>query len=206
MFRAILPTLLFALITTGLAHSDEKPNPKAEPEGTPLEIKVTGKTKYAFDVGGLTTDEFKKKVNEEAKAGRWPTLVPTVDLSVEVKNTSGKAVQMWVSGDPVVLTLTLKGKGAINANPSLALTEEFRVPRAVEIAAGKTHVFQVRSLVSGYRGVTQWALWSEPGDYELTATLKTGVNPAPKGANADQDGFAKVTLTSAPLKLTVEKK
>jgi hypothetical protein len=115
-------------------------------------------------------------------------------------------VSVWVTGDPVVLTLNLKGKGALNVAPNLAWTEEFRIPKAVEIAVGKTHTISVKALVSGYRGGAVWSYWTEPGDYELTATMKTGANPSPKGAKEGMDGFGMVTLTSAPLKIVVEAK
>jgi hypothetical protein len=204
MLRTILTTALFALAPT-FTFADEKP--KADPAATPLEITITGKTtKYTLDLGGLTADEFKKQVDAAAKASRRPTAAPAVDLTIEIKNTSDKPVQVWISGDHTVLTLTLKGQGAINVAPSLAWTEEFRVPKAVEIAAGKTHTLPVKSLVSGYRGAAHWAYWTEAGEYELTATFKTGVNPPPKGAKNANEGFGVVTLTSAPLKLTVEAK
>ncbi len=208
MIRAILPTALFALFSfTLVSAQDKKDKPKADPKGTPLELSITGKkTKYTLDLGGLTAEEFKKKVDEAVKAGRKPMAAPTVDLNVEIKNTSDKPVQVWITGDPVVLTLNLKGKGAINVDPPLAFTEEFRSPKAVEIAAGKTHVIPVKTLVSGYRSSAHWSFWTEPGEYELIATMKTAMKPAPKGAKEALDGFGTVTLTSAPLKLTVEKK
>ncbi len=209
MTRTILPTAIFGLLVLGispLAAEDKKDKPKAEPEGTPLELSVTGKAKYTLDLGGQTADEFKKAVDAAAKAGRRPAAAPAVELTVEIKNTSDKAVHVWISGDPVVLTLTLKGKGAVNVAPPLAFTEEFRSPKAVEIPAGKTHTIPVKALVSGYRGAAHWAYWTEAGEYELTATLKTGVNPAPKGAKDANDGFGQVMLTSVPLKITVEAK
>lgn len=210
MFRAILTAALFAPVTIGsvpLGAEEKKEKPKADPPATPLELTVTGKTtRYALDLGGRTADEFKTAIGTAAKAGRRPPAAPAVDLSVEVRNTSDKPVTVWVTGDPVVLTLTLKGRGAMNVAPPLAFTEEFRSPMGVEIAAGKTHTIPVKALVSGYRGAAHWAYWLEAGEYELTATLKTGVSPAPKGAKDANDGFGAVTLTSAPLKLTVEAK
>jgi hypothetical protein len=66
-------------------------------------------------------------------------------------------------------------------------------------------VIPVKTLVSGYRNSAHWSFWTEPGEYELVATMKTAMNPIPKGAKQFMD-FGTVTLTSAPLKLTVEKK
>jgi hypothetical protein len=210
MLRAILtaaPLALWALGGPALRAEEKKDPPRAEPAGTPLELTVTGKqTKYALDLGGLTKDELKNAIESAGKTGKRPPAAPAVDLAVEIKNTSEKPVTVWVSGDPVVLTLTLKGKGALNVAPPLAFTEEFRSPKGVEIAPGKAHSIQVKALQSGYRGAAHWAYWLEPDEYELTATLKTGMKPAPKGAKDANDGFGAVTVSSAPFKLTVEAK
>ncbi|AMV23744.1 hypothetical protein VT84_04980 [Gemmata sp. SH-PL17] len=207
MFRTILPSALFALLTIGstpVGAEDKKDKPRADPPATPLELSITGTTKYTFD--GRNADELKNLIESAAKTGKRPPAAPAVDLSIEIKNTSDKPVAVWVAGDPVVLTCTLQGKGALNVAPPLAFTKEFRGPKSVEIAAGKTHTIPVKTLVSGYRGAAHWAYWLEAGEYELTATLKTGANPAPKGAKDANDGFGVVTLTSAPLKITVEAK
>ncbi len=76
----------------------------------------------------------------------------------------------------------------------------------MEIAAGKTHTIPVKTLQSGFRGKAHWAYWTAAGEYELVATLRTAMTPAPKGAKDANDGFGAVTLTSGPLKLTVEAK
>ncbi len=134
MFRAILPAALFALLSlAGLPTSaeDKKKTPKgADPATTPLELSVTGKvTKYTTDVTTQkAADDLKNSIESAGKAGRQMPAAPAVDLGVEIKNTSDKPVTVWVSGDPVILTLTLKGKGAVNAAPQLAFTQEFRAP------------------------------------------------------------------------------
>lgn len=205
MLRAILTVVPVVLLFAAPAAAADKP--KSDPPGSPLELTITGKAKYVLDLGGATADDFTKAVRAAEKAGRRPGAAPAVDLVVEIKNTSDKPVTVWISGDPVVLTLALKGKGAVNAAPNLPFTEEFRSPRGVEIAAGKTHTIPVKALQSGYRGAAHWAYWTEAGDYELTATLATASSPAPKGAkDAPLEGFGRVTLTSAPFKLTVTAK
>lgn len=211
MKRAIrILTVVLAATAAGAATADDKPKddgkPKADPEGTPLELTVTGKAKYAVDAGGRTGAEYRKAVEDAVKAGGKVPAAPAVELTVEVKNTSDKPLKVWAKGDPVVLTLELKGKGAVNVEPRLGFTAEFRSPEAVEIAPGKSHSFPVKALVSGHRGASKFSYWTEPGDYELVATLKTGVSPAPKGAKDAGDGFGAVTLTSAAFKLTVEEK
>ena len=192
------------------AATAEKPadKPSADPKETPLELSITGKVvKFTLDTGDLTPAEYQKKIEDAAKAknGR-PPATPTVDLAIEIKNTSDKAVMVWSKGDHVVLELELKGKGAVTANPNLAFTREFRLPVAVEIAPGKSLSIPVKSLTSGFRGASKFTYWTAAGDYELVAKFKTGMDPAPKGATDAGDGFGTVTLTSAPLKVTVEEK
>jgi hypothetical protein len=205
----MLQTILtFALCFTAAAvrADDKKPDkPLAEPETTPLELTITGKaTSYTLDTGGLSAEAYRKKLADEAKTGK-PLAVPAIDLAVEIKNTSDKGVQVWTTGDPVVLTLNLRGEGAVNLDPALAFTQEFRIPKSVEIPAGKSFVMPLKSLTSGFRGRAHVSYWTEPGEYELVATLKTGVSPSPKGAKEGMDGFGIVTLTSAPFKVTVKK-
>jgi hypothetical protein len=203
MIRMILTAtiLTFGTIPAGIAQ--EKKEPATPP---PLELKVTAKeTKYTLDLGGQTSEDYRKRVNDAAKNGR-PAPTPAVQITVELKNNSDKALKVWTSGDPVILTLSLKGKGALDLDPPLAFTEEFRSPNVTEIPAGKSHTITYTTLTSGFRGRAHFAYWSEPGEHQLTATLQTGVSPAPKGAKPGNDGFGIVTLTSKPLALTVEEK
>jgi hypothetical protein len=190
---------------SGPAIGQQKP--KADPEGTPLELTITGKnTRFTLDTGGRSPAEFQKHIENAVAEGGRPPAPPTVDLTIAIKNTSDQPIQVWVKGDPVVLEVELKGKGAINAAPLLAFTQEFRSPEAVTIEAGKTHTLPLKSLTSGFRGMSKFAYWTQAGEYELVATLKTGVAPAPKGAREGMDGFGIVTLTSAAFKVTVEEK
>jgi hypothetical protein len=200
MFVRTLASLL--VLAGASAAADDKP--KADPESTPLEVRITGKTvKYTLDTGGLTPDEFKKKIEE---AGDSPPATPKVELALEIKNTSDKPVTVWTKGDSVLVDLELKGKGAVHATPMLAFTREFRLPTAVEVAPGKTVTIPVKSLTSGFRDASKFAYWTAPGEYELIAKLKTGVSPVPKDAKDAGEGFGVVTLTSPAIKITVTEK
>jgi hypothetical protein len=192
--RTVVLTL--ALLTA----ADDDKGPKTDPKGVPLELSITGK-KTTCPLGEVRSAEDLKKL---AEAGEQLPEPPEVDLKAVVKNTGDKPVRLWTRGDPVVLTLELKGEGALNLQPQLAFTTEFRAPEAVVAAPGKTVELPVKSLTSGFRGLSKYSYWTKPGEYELVATLKTGVQPIPKGAE-EQDGFGKVTLTSAPFKVKVEK-
>ena len=207
MIRTILAFAL-GLVPAGISADDKKADqPKADPEGTPLELAVTGMAKYPHDLIGFATPaEYREAIDAVAKGKKKLPRPPFVDLAVEIKNTSEKLVKVWVKGDPVVLTLNLKGKGAVNIDPPLAFTQEFRIPESVDIAPGKSHKIELTSLTSGHRMASRYSFWTEPGEHELVATLKTGVSPAPKGARDGMDGFGIVTLTSAPFKLMVDGK
>lgn len=199
-----ITAVLFLSATAAFAEDKATDKPKADPDTTPLEISITGKTvKYTLDTGGLSSEEYRKKL--EGIKGR-PPAAPAVDLTIEIKNTSSKPVMVWSKGDPVVIELELKGKGALTLNPNLPTTREFRIPTATEIAPGKSLSIPVKSLTSGFRGGSKFTYWTAPGDYELVAKLKTGMNPAPKGSKDAGEDFGQVTLTSAAFKLTAEEK
>jgi hypothetical protein len=212
MVRSILAAVLAVVAVGGSAADEPKGVAKSVPPGVPLTVTITGKAKYSFDPAPLSPEAYKTVIEDAAKlgkkvrgfGGKLPN-PPAVDLTVELKNTSEQPVTVWKAGDPVMLTLTLSGKGAFNLDPPIAMTQEFRVPQELKLDPGKSHTIAVKQLKSGTRGVTHYSYWTAPGEYDLTATLRTGVQPVPKGAT-ENDGFGVVTLTSPAFKLTVEGK
>ncbi len=185
---------------------DDKPAPsKSDPKGVPLEITITGKKTYPLDLGGKTPEEFRAALKKGGELGALPQ-PPAVDLKVTIKNTGKETIMVYNTGDPVVLTLNLEGKGAINSPSNLAFTTEFRLPQGVGLEPGKTIEFPVKRLSSGARGASQFSYWTAPGEYELVATWVTGVSPKPAGSEDQGDGYGRVTLTSAPFKIKVEAK
>ena len=184
-------TLFALLLTAGLAAAAD----------APLEATLDGTTKYTLDLGGQTADEFTKSL----KGDKVPPS-PKVDLKLVLKNTSKEDIQVWTAGDPVVVTFTLKGKGAESAKPRLAFTQVFRLPKAVTVEAGKKGGLPINLPPGGFRGASEFNYWTQPGEYELTATITTGVSPKPKGADDAGDGFGQVSVASKPLKITVEEK
>lgn len=207
MTRLLLCAVVAGFALSGFATAKDVPASKSEPAGVPLEITLTGKkTKFPLELDGKTSAEFEEAIKKAKEAGGPMPKPPAVDFVVTIKNTSDKTIMVYNSGDSVVLTLELKGKGAINAEPALAFTTDFRLPQGVGLEAGKTIEIPVKSLTSGFRGASKVAFWTAPGEYELVATWVTGVSPIPKGAEDNGDAYGKVTLTSAPLKITVEGK
>jgi hypothetical protein len=200
--RASLPCVLglFLLCTTA-GNAEEKGSKGALPIKAKL---VAKKSTYQLDLGGLSAVELEAAVKEARKTGKFPP-VAKVDLALELTNSTEKEIQIWHKGDPVVLTLDLKGPGALTAAVLGPMTLEFRVPEATRLAPGKSLTIPIHALQAGFRGATQKLYWTLPGEYSLRATLNTGISPAPKGAK-EQDGFGIVAITTEPIKLTVEGK
>ena len=207
MFAPVRIAFPTALAFGAAAFAEEtKPVGSVKPAGAPIELSIVGKvSEYELDLAGKTGEEYAKMIAEaEEKGGQMPR-PPKVDLKLVVKNTSDKTISVYKSGDSVVLDLELKGKGAVAAAPNLAFTADFRMPQAVEIAAGKSVEFPLTTLTSGFRGASKFAYWTAPGEYELIATWKSAISPAPKGSG-ENDGFGTVTATSAPFKIAVVEK
>src|SRR5262245_19492855 len=108
MTRTILAAAIFLSAAILNAQDKKADKPKADPEGTPLELSITGKAKYPHDLIGFSSSaEYREAIEAVAKGRKKLPRPPFVDLAVEIKNTSDKAVKVWAKGDPVVLTLTL---------------------------------------------------------------------------------------------------
>src|SRR5438067_12400735 len=110
-----------ALVLALPARADDKE--KVEPEEQPVKVKlVAKKTTYKLDRGGLTAEKYRESIQEAAKMGKPLPRPPAVEMALELKNTTRKDVQVWVGGDPVQVTLNLKGKGAVSVPSGLAFT------------------------------------------------------------------------------------
>ena len=201
--RRSLPLLTALALVAPFApmRADE---PKKDPSKSdlPLQLRVVAKVnKYKLSDG----KDLKKQLEDAKKTGRYPE-PPAVDLVLEITNGTDKDVEFWTGGDPVQVLLELKGPGAVTAKPLVISTLEFRLPKPMTLAAGKTHKVPVTRLRYGHRGISELAYWTEPGEYTLSATFNTGIKPAPKGTKAEDDGFARVKLTSDPIKIKVDDK
>jgi hypothetical protein len=177
---------------------------KVEPKGAPLQaVLKANKTAYKLDLGGQTADELRKQLKNAADPKQYPP-APEVDLVLELTNTGDQEVQIWVGGDATRLMLELKGKGAVNTEvKGQAFTREFRAPKALKLAPGKSHRIEIKKLEYGMRDRSHRSYWLEPSEHEVTASYQTAVSPAPKGADDAGEGFGRVRVTSAPVKLKV---
>jgi hypothetical protein len=190
--------LLSALFVFANAVSAEDKKP-----AEPITLTVVAKTdKYKFDGGGKTPAEYKKELEDIAgaqKKGKLarPPKPPAVDLVLVLTNTSKEAVTIYVGGDPNIYTFELTGgAGTATLSSDLAFTADFKLPKAVTLAAGKTHEIPVKQLSDGSRGLSRYVYWTGPGDYKLSATYTL----------SDKEGGKSVTLKSEPVKITVTEK
>jgi RNA polymerase sigma factor (sigma-70 family) len=182
---------------------------KTEPATAPLQARLVAKQDtYTLDRGGLSAEDYAKKVRGAAADGN-PLPTPRVDLALELKNTGDKEIKILVGGDGGRVMLDLQGEGAVSIKLNGAATAIYLNPDVVAIAPGKSHVLKLSNLSFGQRGLSDLAYWTKPGAYTLTATYHTMIWPLPKGveeAPSFHPGFARVAATSAPIKLKVIEK
>jgi hypothetical protein len=203
-WTTLLSAALLVFPLAARADDAKKEEPKAA--DLPITAKlVAKKATYTLDLDGKSAEDFQKEVKAGEKTGKLPK-PPEVDLALELTNTTDKEVQLWISGDPVQVALELKGTGAVSVAPLRASTREFRVPKAMTLAPGKTHTIPITSLTYGFRGNSNQAYWTEAGEYTLTAKFNTAISPAPKDSKEAEGGFGRVTLKTEPIKLKVEAK
>jgi hypothetical protein len=208
------------MVTLAAGAADKSPDPpdkgKTDPPGAPIEARlIVKKAAYVLDRKGKNAADYEK----DAKVK--PPVVD-VDLVLEVRNTSKKAIKIWyggnyrdekrqAGGDYVELILDLKGPGAVSAIVAQRYTRPFTPgPKSVTLAPGKSFSLPITTLNYGTHGVATFmarrACWTKAGEYTLTATYKTAIDPAPKGSKptrwAGFDG-GHVTITTGPVKLKV---
>src|SRR5262249_22841377 len=158
--------------------------------------------------------EFRKEVGTKPPPAE-------VDLELEVRNTGDKEIRIYTvgeyelgkrqdGGDYVELGFKLEGPGAVSGTLQEAYTTPATPgPASTALAPGKSFRLPIKRLLYGTPGVAthiyKAACWTQPGEYTLTASFKTGVSPAPEGAKDTgfAGGFGYVTLTSAPVTLQV---
>jgi len=195
--RSILLAATTLAVVAFSAPAQEKP-----PE-SPVKLKLIAKTAtYKFDGGGLSPAEYKAALEATAaklKKGE-PAAVPkpiAVDLALELTNPTNADVTVHVGGDPNVWTFGLAGGAGVVTMPNPGpVTLEFRLPNAVTLGPGKSHVVPVTALADGLRGRGRLVFWTGPGEYKLAATYQLTTADGKKGPE----------LTAAPVTITVTEK
>lgn len=192
---------LTVLLTPFTAAAQEPKEGTKPMLGLSLEV-VLKKDSYVFDSGGKTPAEYKRLLEEVAnRLSRGETVTPPqplqIDLVLRITNTSNQPQTIFVGGDPNIYKFTLDGgSGVVVMNNPVAFTTDFRLPKAVMLAPGKSHDIPVQRLADGHRGFSRLLFWTGPGTYTLTATYVL----------SDAEGRPGVTLKSAPVKLVVKEK
>lgn len=187
-------TLLWSIAVSVLAIS-----PVLADDDAPIVLKlVAKKDKYAWD-RDRSPKEFAAAIEEANKLAKDGKLAnfprpSTVDLVLQLTNTSKKAVTVNIEGDPNVYTFELKGPGVAIGKPLAAFTADFKLPKQVVIEAGKSHDIPVKSLADGFRGASRYVYFTAPGEYTLTATYQLATN----------DGGKAGLLKSEAVKIVVE--
>lgn len=192
----------------------EVPLPR-EVDGSKVALSVTLKPKeasYKIDrqwsaLRKSSADEkaFLRKAIEEIRAsGEIDRVIepPTVDLEVTITNTGETDMDLWTGGDSVQIVWSLEGKGAFTGVPPVRYLEKIipNVPK--KLKAGESHTTSYRTLYGGFRGISHQTYWLLPGEYELSATILTGVSPNTYRVQ-DRDGFALTRLQSNKIKVKV---
>jgi hypothetical protein len=201
----VLVPMAAALAEDKVTTGDELPKPGAEPAGVSLELRLKAPESVRLDLGGKTGAAFRKSVADAIRRGEEPPAAPKAELELQIVNTGKTPMDVQFDGDPNVVTLHLKGKGALTAGTALGFTTDFRGPRTVTIPPGESHTINLNRLGHGFRLDEKRSYWTEPGDYELAASYRTGVKPPPAGAKAGDDGFAPVTLSSKAVAIKVSR-
>ncbi len=173
---------------------------KTDPPGVPVQATLTSnKASYKLDLGGKTADDVRKMV----EAGDYPPAA-TVDLSLELKNTGGRDIQIRMGGTTNVIDLDLQGPDALTVELKGRITNKLIIaPKTITLEHDQSQTVSITSLAFGFKG-SHNAYWLAPGKYVLTASYKTTVSPAPAAATPADEGYGAVTITSAPLTITVE--
>lgn len=203
MKRILISFSILALGFLNARAGDPKKGAKKEVKFSDLTLTLrNNKDAYKLDLAGKTLKEWEQMLDIGKKLGTPPPKPPVVDMSLEIKNTSDKAVDFWSAGDPVRVVLDLKGPKARTINAPLAFTADFRLPKFTTLEPGKSFVIPIKNLQSGFRGIGTWHYWLAPGEYTITPRLKTGVRPIPPGVREMYDAGA-VTLVGKPLSVKV---
>jgi hypothetical protein len=202
--RLIPTTLLAALVlATTLAADNPASQLAAGPknEAGLTATLIANKDTYTLDPTQSGKD-FRDKLDAMKNArgrmgpgGNLPT-PPAVDCTLQITNTSDHAITLTTGGDDSQITLKLEGPGAVTVDHNVPMTMEFRIGKPTTLAPGKSMEIKISSLAFGMRGISQYAYWTEPGDYTLTATLTYGTPEGKQG---------KVTSAATPLKVQAPK-
>lgn len=154
---------------------------------------IANKDTYTLDPA-QSGQAFRDKLEAARKANRpAPGMPPKVDLTLRITNNTDAPITLRIGGDESRVVLKLEGPGAVTIPNLIAMTMDFRMGTPVTLEPGKSHDIAITSLAFGMRGVSEYAFWTEPGDYTLAATLVAA------------EGEGQRAAASEPIKIKVVK-
>ncbi len=200
--RLALSCLVITLVAVAAFAADTSPAtaPVAGPKNDAglTATLIANKDTYTLDPA-QAGKEFRDKLDAvknsrgRGTGGAGVPNPPAADCTLRITNTTDKDITITTGGDDSQINLKLEGPGAVTMEHLVPMTMEFRIGKPTTLAPGKTMDIKISSLAFGMRGISQYAYWTEPGDYTLTATLTYGTTDEKQGK-----------VASAPAKLKVE--
>jgi hypothetical protein len=191
MFRLLAAACGLALLAGPVAAEDKMA----------IELKLVLKKEtydWPYAQGSKEFEAALQDLRKKRKAGQAAQFPqpPGLDLALQITNTGSERMTVYIEGDANLLTLSLKGPGAVTVEPGLAVTTELREPKATVLEPGKSVGIPVRSLADGFRRVGRYLYPVAPGEYTLSATYQLATAEGAKGP----------LLKSAEVKFRIEDK
>jgi hypothetical protein len=193
--RALPAVLLGSVLAASVDRGDAQPDKDSPADPLGLKMRLIAKQDtYVLDLNGKSAEEYRKQIDAIVPDKGKPPPGPKVDLVLEISNPSDKEATIWIGGDNTLLSLELKGPGAVSKLLTMQQTADIKVSKAIPIPAGKTYSRPITDLAYPLpRQNSQW-YWTSPGEYTLSATWKL--------STAARDGKGP-TLVAVPIKLHV---
>jgi len=180
------------MVTATAAFAAEPSTPK---DATLKATLTSKKESYVLDPA-QQGEAFRKKIADAKEKGEAMPKPPAVEMVLTVTNTGKKDITLQIGGDESRIMLALEGKGAVSVQTNMMMTMDYRMGTPTKLAPGKSTEIKITSLAYGTRNISDYAYWTEPGEYTLTATLTAQTPEQEQG----------VTIVSEPLKVKVEAK
>jgi hypothetical protein len=208
MFRILCS--IFGVLSLSLAPSfgdDSTKSDKKDPnKASPLQMRLIAKKEtYTLDLGGKSGKEFREFLEKLSPLKEEFPPAPTVDLVLEITNTSDKDVTIWIGGEETNLTFELKGEGAVNKVVTYRTTADIKISTSVTLAPNKSYTLPIQSLDFPHPRPTRRWYWTEPGEYTLIATYQLGDSKT-EGEEGKANSVKGPKLVSEPIKLKVQAK
>jgi len=201
----ILPVVFCVFV--GVLRGEE--TGKKEVAKAPVEAILLAKdTPYILPVD-QHGEAFRKRIRTETDSEKLPAS-PTVHLVLQLKNRSRKDVFIHRDGVLTSPQLEITGEGMVYPDSLTEFSGGVSISGGghVIIRPGKTHSIHIKTLQPETDTPTEF--WSEPGEYEITATftVHTGLPPSPTVFAPEKPAKKKYkpksyTIKSEPIKVSV---